>query len=91
MMKFDQSIIKKMRVSEKASQSQAGGKYIFDVLKSANKISVKHAVEQQYQVKVTQVNIVNNQGKDRRYGASSGRTSDFKKAIVTLKEGQKIE
>ncbi len=87
----DQNILIKPRISEKAGQLQTQNKYVFEVSKKANKISVKHAVEKQYSVKVEMVNIVNTEGKSRTYGRTSGKMSDFKKAIVTLKEGQKIE
>ena len=79
------------RVSEKASRLSNQGKYVFLVSRSANKVSVKAAVEKAYKVKVTQVNITNTEGKKRTYGRVSGKMSDFKKAIVTLKEGDKIE
>lgn len=79
------------RVSEKAAKSTEKGKYVFNVAPSANKVEVKKAVERAYKVNVTQVNILNTKGKTRNYGRTSGRTSGFKKAIVTLKAGQKIE
>ena len=66
-------------------------KYTFKVLKATNKVEVKKAVESFYKVKVIQVNMVNNQGKARTFGRTSGRTQAFKKAIVTLKKGDKIE
>ena len=79
------------RVSEKAGHLASQNKYVFKVKTSANKIEVKKAIEGSYKVKVVQVNIVRNQGKNRTYGRASGRTSDFKKAIVTLKKGDTIE
>lgn len=85
------AVLVKPRISEKSSQLAKLNKYVFNVAKSANKISVKSAVEQQYSVKVLQVNMVNTEGKSRNYGRTSGKMSDFKKAIVTIKEGQKIE
>ncbi len=85
------AILVKPRISEKAGKLASLGKYVFNVARQANKISVKRAVEQQYQVKVIQVNILNTEGKSRTYGRTSGKMSDFKKAVVTLKEGQKIE
>ena len=57
----------------------------------SNKVEVKKAVEAAYKVKVTQVNIITNQGKSRNFGRTSGMTSGFKKAIVTLRKGDKIE
>lgn len=79
------------RISEKAGAMARIGKYVFKVRTGANKVEVKKAVEAAYKVHVTQVNIVTNQGKNRNFGNISGRTSDFKKAIVTLKQGEKIE
>ena len=79
------------RVSEKTGRLAALNKYVFKVKPSANKIDVKKAVESFYKVRVTQINIITNQGRDRNYGRASGRTSAFKKAIVTLKTGDKIE
>lgn len=79
------------RVSEKSGKAAALNKYIFVVRNTANKISVRKAVEGSYKVKVTQVNIIRVGGKNRNFGRMSGRTSKFKKAIVTLKPGDKIE
>ena len=79
------------RISEKAGKMVSMNKYTFKVLKATNKVEVKKAVESFYKVKVIQVNMVNNQGKARTFGRTSGRTQAFKKAIVTLKKGDKIE
>jgi large subunit ribosomal protein L23 len=85
------SILLQPRVSEKAGKMVEMNKYVFLVAKASNKVEVKKAVEATYKVKVTQVNMITNQGKSRTFGRSKGRTSDFKKAIVTLKQGDKIE
>ncbi len=85
------AILIKPRISEKASHAATNGKYIFVVAKQANKVEVKKAIEKSYKVTVTQVNIINTEGKKRNYGRTNGKMSDFKKAIVTLKAGQKIE
>jgi large subunit ribosomal protein L23 len=77
-------------VSEKSYKSTTAGKYVFVVHKQANKIQVRNAVEKVYDVKVIRVNILNNPGKARVFGRAKGRTSDWKKAIVTLKKGQII-
>jgi large subunit ribosomal protein L23 len=70
-------------------------RYAFKVVPEANKPAVKEAVEQLYKVNVEKVNIMNYLGKPKsRYtksGVISGRTASFKKAIVTLKEGQTID
>jgi large subunit ribosomal protein L23 len=78
-------------LSEKTNILSADGRYVFKVSGDANKIEVKKAVEKVYDVHVVSVNIVNTQGKVRRYGRSYGKTSDWKKAIVTLKKGEKIQ
>ncbi|MDE2311981.1 MAG: 50S ribosomal protein L23 [Patescibacteria group bacterium] len=79
------------RVSEKSGRLTESGKYVFNVAKSANKVEIKKAVEKAYHVNVTQVNIINNKAKARNYGRAVGHTSPFKKAVITLKKGQKIE
>lgn len=77
------------RLSEKAVKLNAINKYVFKVKLTANKVSVKKAVEKFYGVKVAFVNIIKVEGKLRRYGRTSGKTSDYKKAIVTLKPDSK--
>ena len=76
------NVLVQPRVSEKSSRLATAGKYVFNVLKKANKIEVKKAIESHYKVRVTQVNMINTEGKHRNYGKTSGRMSDFKKAIV---------
>jgi large subunit ribosomal protein L23 len=83
-------ILKQYHLSEKTNALSAQGRYVFKVNKNANKIEIKKAVEKVYDVKVDFVNIVNISGKARQYGRTLGRTSDWKKAIVTLKAGEKI-
>ncbi len=85
------SVLLQPRISEKAGHLTSLNKYVFKVKTGANKVEVKKAVESFYKVKVVQVNMVRNQGKNRNFGRTTGRTSDFKKAIVTLKKGDKIE
>src|SRR5581483_4400361 len=85
------SVLIQPRISEKAGRQSLMNKYVFLVRNDANKVSVKKAIETFYKVHVTQVNIVRNQGKTKNFGNRTGKTSDFKKAIVTLKKGDKIE
>lgn len=66
-------------------------KYTFRVHPEANKIEIKNAVEKLFNVKVEKVNTINVKPKRKRLGKFEGRTSRWKKAIVTLKEGNKIE
>ena len=65
--------------------------YLFAVTSDANKIEIKHAVESRFKVKVSAVNTMVVHGKWRRLRAQAGQRPDWKKAIVTLAEGQKIE
>jgi large subunit ribosomal protein L23 len=77
-------------LSEKAYRLNPLGQYMFRVHKDANKISVRKAVESAFGVTVTRVNILNVRGKLRTFGKTTGRTSAWKKAFVTLKKGQTI-
>jgi large subunit ribosomal protein L23 len=85
------TVLVQPRISEKAGRLASMNKYVFKVQTSANKVEIRKAVESFYKVHVTRINIINNQGKHRTYGRTSGKTSDFKKAVVTLKKGDKIE
>ena len=81
-------------VSEKATVLGDQGKYVFEVAPSANKIQIKQAVEQAFankKVQVAAVNILKVVGKTRRRGRSIGVTRSWKKAVVTLKPGQRLD
>ena len=67
------------------------GKYLFWVDKAANKIEIKKAVEEIYKVKVKSVNTLTMRGKKKRVRFIEGKTPDWKKAVVTLKAGDKID
>jgi len=84
-------IIKSLLRTEKSSAVEPIAKYLFLVDKAANKIQIKQAVEEIYKVKVKDVNTVVMPGKLKRVRHQLGKTPDFKKALVTLKEGQKID
>jgi large subunit ribosomal protein L23 len=84
------SIIKP-RISEKSAALAKMGKYVFLVKKDTNKVEVKKAVEKNYKVHVTQVNIINNKPKSVNFGRTRGTRSGFKKAVVTLRKGETIE
>lgn len=88
---YPYDIIKSILRTEKSTAYEPLGKYLFLVAASANKIQIKRAVEEIYKVKVKEVNAFISPGKLKRVRYQLGRTPDFKKAIVTLKEGQKIE
>lgn len=88
-----EKILKTLRLTEKSNRTSSElNQYTFEVYRDANKHQVREAVEQHFKVGVTRVNIINVKGKPTtsRRGVP-GYKSDFKKAIVTLKEGDKIE
>ncbi len=76
--------------TEKGTILAEKNKYLFSVRKDANKIQIKKAVEDIYKVKVADVNTQVVPGKLKRVRTQIGKTPDWKKAVVTLKEGQKI-
>ena len=78
-------------IPEKSSSLMAMNKYTFEVHKSANKIQIRKAVEEAFNVKVAAVNTINVKGKMRRRGLAKGFTRSWKKAIVALKPDQHIE
>ena len=88
-------ILKKPLVTEKVSALNEKGKYGFIVDADANKVEIKKAVEKQYSVNVAKVNTMNVMGKLKtRYtkaGVLAGRRPNYKKAIVTLAEGEVID
>ena len=77
------------RVSEKAGDLAAMNKYVFKVEGPMNKVELRKAIESKYGVKVDRMNMINVQGKARRYRNTIGRTVGFKKAIVTLTKDSK--
>jgi large subunit ribosomal protein L23 len=84
-------IIERPLLTEKSMDLSQEGKYTFRVQKTANKIEIADAVEKIFKVTVVKVNTMNVKGKKRRVGRyAEGRTSDWKKAIVTLQVGQTI-
>ncbi|PIU42398.1 MAG: 50S ribosomal protein L23 [Candidatus Omnitrophica bacterium CG07_land_8_20_14_0_80_42_15] len=90
-MKSSYEIVKAMLRTEKGSLVLLPhNKYVFLVDTRANKIEIKKAVEEIYKVKVADVNTLMIRGKKRRLRFKEGMTPDRKKAVVTLKEGQKI-
>ncbi|HOB22801.1 MAG: 50S ribosomal protein L23 [Firmicutes bacterium] len=84
-------IIKRPLVTEKSTILQGEDKYTFAVDPRANKWQIKQAVEQIFGVKVIAVNTLRYKGKKRRMGRSEGYTPSWKKAVVTLAPGNKIE
>ena len=92
-MKDAGSIIRGIQITEKGSKlSEVNRKYFFRVARGSNKVEIKRAVETLFKVAVERVNTMNYMGKlKRERSARYGRKSDWKRAIVTLKEGNKIE
>ena len=84
-------LIKHPIISEKATQLSALGKYFFLVDKRATKPEIKKALKAIYKVDAAAVNIVNVKSKKRRLGRTVGVKPGYKKAMVTLKEGQKLD
>lgn len=83
--------LKKPRVTEKAADLTSKNQYIFEVFQNSNKNQIKKSVEDVYGVDVVSVNILKIPGKKRRLGRITGWKSGGKKAIVKIREGQKIE
>jgi large subunit ribosomal protein L23 len=84
-------ILKKPRITEKASALDGYGQYVFEVYSGANKSQIKKAVESFYNVNVEKVRIIVIPPRPRRLGRTIGTKSGFKKAVVTLRKGEKIE
>ena len=88
----DSFLIKKPWVTEKSGMAGTQGKYVFMVKDAATKPEIKKAVKEIYKVDVVAVNVVNRAPKRKRFGGRLKGTQDgYRKAYVTLKEGQKIE
>jgi large subunit ribosomal protein L23 len=91
-MKDTQRVIRRPMVTEKSTrQKEESRQYVFEVHRDANKIEIQSAVERLFKVKVLQVRTSNVLGKVKRLGRRYGKRPDWKKAIVTLKEGDRID
>lgn len=90
-MKAARDIIVKPIVTEKSVALMEKNKYTFKVSMSANKIEIKNAIQEIFKVKVVDVATMRVHGKKKRMGRTEGRTSDWKKAIVKLADGDQIE
>ena len=84
-------VLRRPVISEKSTALQDRDKYTFEVARGANKRQIKQAVEQAFQVEVLKVNVMDVAPRWRGPGRRRGLTSSWKKAIVTIKSGQKIE
>ena len=86
------SIIKKPLLTEKGSTlKESENKVLVEVSNDANKLEIKKAIEEIFKVKVEKVSTINRMGKWKRYGKSIGKRPDRKKAIITLKKGEKLD
>jgi large subunit ribosomal protein L23 len=84
-------VIVRPLITEKATILAGERKYAFEVASRANKPQIRHAVEKAFSVNVTKVNTLNVQGKRRKRGRLQSRTRSWKKAIITLAEGDSIQ
>lgn len=84
-------IIKAPVITEKSQLAKENGQYTFKVDPKANKIEIKNAIEKIFKVNVASIKTINIKPKKRRVGRYTGYTNKWKKAIVTLKDGQTID
>ena len=85
-------VLEKPLITEKSTHMQEqGNRVMFQVKRSANKLQIKEAVQKIFSVTVLDVNTINVKPKDRRFGRHVGKTKQWKKAIVLLKAGDKID
>ena len=91
-MKSLYTIIKKPLFTEKGSQlKESENKILVEVSPEANKLEIKKAVEEIFKVKVDKVSTITMKGKWKKHGKSLGKRSDKKKAVITLKKGEKLD
>lgn len=84
-------VLRRPVITEKNTMLIEQNKYTFEVSRDANKPQIKEAVEKAFKVKVSAVNVIHMPGKMRRAGRRRGMTPSWKKAVVTLEPGNKIE
>ena len=87
----DLFLVKKPIVTERSTDLAALGKYVFMVKKSATKPEIKKIVKEIYKVDPVAVNVINRHAKGKKVGYHKGKQIGYKKAIVTLKAGQRID
>jgi large subunit ribosomal protein L23 len=78
-------------LTEKSNRLREKNQVIFEVATDANKIQIKDAIQKLFKVTVVDVNTMNYRGKERRMGRGYGKLQNWKKAIITLKEGDQIQ
>ena len=84
-------VLRSFHMTEKAMDLAAQNVYIFKVAKASNKLQIKKAIEELYRVEVEDVRIINIHRKRRRFGKTMGWKKGYKKAIIKVAEGQKID
>ena len=87
----EQVIRRPIVLTEKSNRLREQNQVVFEVARDANKIEIRNAVEKLFNVKVAQVNTLVMRGKDRRMGRGYAKMQNWKKAMVTLKEGHSID
>lgn len=91
-MKDHYQIVRRPLLTEKSDRlRETDNQYCFEVDRQANKLEIKQVIEELFQVKVKRVRVQNVQGKIKRMGRFAGKQADWKKAFVTLHEGEVIE
>ncbi|MBI4213821.1 MAG: 50S ribosomal protein L23 [Chloroflexi bacterium] len=84
-------VLRRPVITEKSTMLAEGGQYVFEVARRANKVEIRRAVEEIFRVHVRAVNVVRVEGKLKRMGKTRGLTASWKKAIVSLQQGDRIE
>ena len=88
---FSYEVVREPHISEKSTNLSQENKYVFKIYKNSNKLEIKKAIEGTYGVNVTAVNIIKIPKKKRRLGKTEGFRKSYSKAVITIKEGQRIE
>ena len=87
-----ESIIRRpIFLTEKSNTLRGANQVVFEVLRHANKVQIREAVQKMFNVKVEAVNTMLYRGKDRRMGRGYAKMQNWKKAVITLKEGENID
>jgi large subunit ribosomal protein L23 len=90
-MNHEKVILRPIALTEKANLLRGSNQVVFEVARASNKVQIREAVQDLFNVTVTNVNTLLMRGKDRRMGRGYGKMQNWKKAIVTLKEGDTID
>ncbi len=88
---YGKIILRPLLTEKNAAMKEMQNRVAFEVARDANKLEIKRAVEEAFKVSVDAVNVANVKGKVKRLGRNIGKRRDWKKAVVTLKEGDTIE